>query len=185
MRQIYEWLALHPELGSVFHGFMTTQSNLHSDALVDAYNFSGVRTIVDVGGGHGATLGAILRLYPTMKGILFDLPEVVATWRPDAPDLASRCEVIGGDMLRSVPAGGDVYMIKRVIMDRHDKDAQTILRNCLSELGEGGKILVVDPMLPADTEPHPNWLTDMFGLAVTGGNVGRNRSFAISSPQPV
>jgi len=174
---IYEWLALHPELGSVFHGFMTTQSNMHSDAIVDAYDFSGVGTIVDVGGGHGATLCAILRRYPTMKGILFDLPEVVATWRPDAPDIAGRCEVIGGDMLRSVPAGGDVYMIKRVIMDRHDKDAHTILRNCLSELGEGGKILVVDPMLPADTEPHPNWLTDMFGLAITGGQCRSEQEF--------
>jgi hypothetical protein len=173
---IYEWLARDPKLGSVFHGFMTTQSKMHNVAIVDAYDFSDIRTIVDVGGGHGATLGAILRRYPAVKGVLFDLPEVVAAARLD-DDLAGRCVVVGGDMLRSVPAGGDVYMIKRVIMDRRDNDAKTILRNCLSELGEGGKILVVDPMLPEGTEPHPNWLTDMFGLAITGGQCRSEQEF--------
>jgi hypothetical protein len=174
---IYEWIARDTELGSVFHGFMTTQSNMHNAAIVDAYDFSGVGTIVDVGGGHGATLAAILRRYPTMKGILFDLPEVVAAARLDASDITGRCEVVGGDMLHSVPAGGDVYMIKRVIMDRRDNDAKTIMCNCLSGLSEGGKILVVDPMLPAGTEPHPNWLTDMFGLAITGGQCRSEQEF--------
>jgi hypothetical protein len=174
---IYEWLARDPDLGSVFHGFMTSQSNMHNAALVDAYDFSGIRKIVDVGGGQGATLAAILRRYPTMKGVLFDLPEVVAGARLDDPDLSGRCEVVGGDMLRSVPAGGDVYIIKRVIMDRRDNDAKTILCNCLSELGEGRKILVIDPMLPAGTEPHPNWLTDMFGLAITGGQCRSEQEF--------
>jgi hypothetical protein len=173
---IYEWLARDSKLGSTFHGFMTTQSNMHNAAIVDAYDFSDIRTIVDVGGGHGATLGAILRRYPTVKGILFDLPEVVAAARLD-DNVAGRCEVVGGDMLHSVPAGGDAYMIKRVLMDRRDDDAKTILRNCLSAFGEGGKILVIDPMLPAGTEPHPNWLTDMFGLAITGGQCRSEQEF--------
>ena len=93
---IYEYLAEHAELGAVFNRFMTAQSNLHNAAIVDAYDFSGVRTLVDVGGGHGATLTAVLRRYPTMKGILFDLPEVVATARFEGPDLAGRCMLWAG-----------------------------------------------------------------------------------------
>ena len=168
--RVYEYLAKHPELGAVFNRYMTTQSNLHNAAIIDAYDFSRVRTLVDVGGGHGATLAAVLSRYPTMKGILFDLPEVVSTAvRLETSDVADRCEVVGGDMLHSVPTGGDAYMIKRVMMDKTDGDAETILRNCLSTMNAAGKILVVDPMLPAGTEPHPNWLTDIFMMVSQGG----------------
>jgi hypothetical protein len=167
---VYQYLAKHPELGAVFNRYMTTQSNLHNAAIVDAYDFSRVRTLVDVGGGHGATLAAVLRRYPTMKGILFDLPEVVImSERLETSDLADRCEVVGGDMLHSVPAGGDAYMIKRVMMDKTDSDAETILHNCLSTMNAAGKILVIDPMLPAGAEPHPNWLTDIFMMVAQGG----------------
>lgn len=176
-RTVYGYLAEHPELAVVFNGFMTTQSNLHNAAIVDAYDFSSIQTLVDVGGGHGATLIAVLRRYPAMMGILFDLPEVVATARLETSALADRCNVLGGDMFDSIPAGGDAYMIKRVIMDRRDDDAKTILRNCLSAMNSAGKILVVDPVLPSSTEPHPNWLTDMFGLAVTGGQCRTEAEF--------
>jgi O-methyltransferase domain len=173
---IYGYFGQNPELGAVFHHFMTAQSNMHDAAIVDAYDFSGIRTIVDVGGGHGATLTAVLHRYPTLKGILFDLPEVVATAGPDAGH-GGRCEVVGGDMLHSVPAGGDAYMIKRVIMDNRDGDAKAILSNCLSQMNAGGKIVVIDPMLPSGAEPHPNWLTDMFGLAITGGQCRSEAEF--------
>jgi len=167
---VYQYLAKHPELAAVFNRYMTAQSNLHNAAVVDAYDFSGIRTLVDVGGGHGATLAAVLRRYPTMKGILFDLPEVVSTSaRLEISDLADRCEAAAGDMLHSVPAGGDAYMIKRVMMDKTDGDAETILRNCLSTMNATGKILVIDPMLPAGTEPHPNWLTDIIMMVAQGG----------------
>jgi hypothetical protein len=155
---IYGYLGQNPELGAVFQNFMTMQSNMHNAAILDAYDFSGIRTIVDVGGGHGTTLTAVLHRYPTMKGILFDLPEVVA----NAADHDGRREVVSGDMLFSVPAGGD---------------AKTILSNCLSKMNVGGKIVVIDPMLPDGTEPHPNWLSDMFGLAITGGQCRSEAEF--------
>ena len=174
---VYEYLAAHAELGAVFNRFMTAQSNLHNAAIVDAYDFSDVRTLVDVGGGHGATLTAVLQRYPTMKGILFDLPEVVATARFETQDLADRCEAVGGNMLRSVPPGGDVYVIKRVMMDKTDADAVTVLHNCLAAMNAAGKILVIDPMLPANAEPHPNWLTDMPMLVVTRGRCRTESEF--------
>jgi O-methyltransferase domain len=175
---VYQYLPKHPELWAVFNNYMTTQSNLHNAAIVDAYDFSGMRTLVDVGGGHGATLAAVLRRYPTMKGILFDLPEVVIdSARLETSKFSNRCEIIGGDMLRSVPAGGDAYMIKRVMMDKIDRDAETILRNCLSVMNGAAKILVVDPMLPAGTDPHPNWLTDIFMMVTQGGRCRTEADF--------
>jgi hypothetical protein len=174
---VYEYLADHPESAAVFHNFMTAQSNLHNAAIVDAYDFSGIRTLVDVGGGHGATLTAVLRRYPTMKGVLFDLPEVVGTARLETSDIAGRCEVVGGNMFHSVPAGGDAYILKRVIMDKFDDEAETVLRNCLSTMNTTGRILVIDPMLPAGTEPHPNWLTDMISLTITGGRCRTEEEF--------
>jgi O-methyltransferase domain len=173
---IFEYLGERPELSAVFHDFMTTQSNAHNAAIVDAYDFSGIHRVVDVGGGHGATLAAVLHRYPAMKGILFDLPEVVANAGPET-QRDGRCEVVGGDMLLSVPAGGDAYMIKRVIMDRCDGEAKTILSNCLSGMNAGGRIVVIDPMLPDHTEPHPNWLADLFGLAITGGQCRSEAEF--------
>jgi hypothetical protein len=174
---VYEYLAEHAELGAVFNRFMTAQSNLHNAAVVDAYDFSGVRMLVDVGGGHGATLTAVLRQYPTMKGILFDLPEVVATARLKISDFAGRCDAVGGNMLQSVPPGGDVYVIKRVMMDKTDADALTVLHNCLAAMNAGGRILVIDPMLPTNAEPHPNWLTDMLMLVVTRGRCRTEAEF--------
>ena len=166
---LYQYLSEHAELGTVFNRFMTAQSNLHNAAIADAYDFSKVGTLIDVGGGHGATLTAVLQRYPGMKGVLFDLPEVVATARLEASDIAVRCELRAGNMLQSVPTGGDVYLIKRVMMDKSDADAVTVLQNCVAAMNKAGRILVIDPMLPASTEAHPNWVTDMLAMVITGG----------------
>jgi hypothetical protein len=97
---------------------MTRQSEQHNAAVVTAYDFSGLRLVVDVGGGRGATLAAILQGNPSLRGILFDLPHVVREGSlPGLADVAERCQIIGGDLLSAVPSGGDCYMLKRVLMD--------------------------------------------------------------------
>lgn len=165
---IYRYLAGHAELGAVFNRFMSAQSRLHNAAVVEAYDFSGFRALVGVGGGHGATLAAILARYPDMKGVVFDLPEVVATAPLPPAELAGRCEFVGGSMFESVPADGDAYIVKRVLMDRTDSEAVKVLENCAAAMKPGGNILVIDPMLPAPNTPHPNWLIDMHMLVVHG-----------------
>jgi len=175
---LYTYLAAHDDLGTVFNGFMTAQSKLHNLALVEAYDFSGIRRLVDVGGGHGATLVALLSRNPEMKGVLFDLPEVVASRTTlEVTGFADRCEVVAGDMLRSVPSGADAYVIKRVLMDKVDTDAVTVLRNCLDAMNEGGKVLVIDPVLPDETRPHLNWLIDLHMLVITGGQLRTEMQF--------
>ena len=166
---LYQYLTEHVDLGAVFNRFMTAQSNLHNAAVVEAYDFSGIQKLIDIGGGHGGTLNAILARYPQMKGVAFDLPEVVATANPESSGLAERCQFIGGNMLESVPAGGDCYVIKRVLMDHTDEEAIAVLQNCCAAITAGGRILVIDPMLPGANAPHPNWIIDMQMLVVHGG----------------
>jgi O-methyltransferase domain len=175
---LFSYLAEHPEAGAVFNRFMTAQSNLHNAAIVANYDFSGLVTLVDVGGGHGATLAAILTRYPAMRGTLFDLPKVVAnTPIIETPELAGRCDVIGGNALEAVPNGADIYILKRVIMSFSDNDSLTILRNCRAAMRADSRILAIDPMIPDGVKPHYNRLTDLLMLVVPGGRCRPEREF--------
>jgi hypothetical protein len=176
---MYEFLAAHGDLETVFNRFMSAQSSLHNAAIIEAYDFSKIQALVDVGGGHGATVGAILARYPTMKGVVFDRPEVIAAAEMGPAELSERCQFTGGNMLESVPAGGDAYLIKRVLMDRNDHEAGTVLKNCRAAMRPQGRVIVVDPMLPDDNSPHPNWLVDMNMLVVHGGACRTERQFSV------
>lgn len=174
---LFQYLAEHVEPRAMFSRFMTEQSATQNAAVVEAYDFAGIRTLVDVGGGQGATLTAVLRHYPAMKGILFDLPEVATTARFEGADLGGRCQAVGGDMHKAVPAGADAYLIQRVMMDYADDRAITLLRNCVAAMDPAGRILVVDPTVPDVPEPHQNFLTDMQMLILTGGRCRTETEF--------
>ena len=153
---MWDYLARNPELGDAFDRWMTRQSEQHNAAVVAAYDFSPFRVVVDLGGGRGSTLAAILRAYPSLRGILLDLPQVVAHPAPlEAARVVDRCEVVGGDMLQAVPAGADVYLIKRVLMDWGDEPAIRILRNCAEAINAGGRVLVIEMLLPPGNDPSP------------------------------
>ena len=167
---LWQYLAQHSEIAEVFHRFMTVQSKLHNTALIDSYDFSGIGTLVDVGGGHGSTLAAVLAQYPAMRGILFDLPEVVASAKKlETSRFSNRCDVVGGDMLSSIPPKGDAYIIKRVMMDLTDDKVVRVLENCIAVMGSRSKILVIDPIIPEGTTPHRNRLVDLLMMNVSGG----------------
>jgi SAM-dependent methyltransferase len=145
----YEFLESHPELGAPFNRWMSKQSAQHNAAIVDAYDFARFGVVADIGGGEGSTLAAVLQRHPAVRGMLFDKPSVAADPTAlGAAGLRDRCNVIGGDMLESVPAGADLYMIKRVLMIWGDDDAIRVLRNCAGRLPPGGKVLVVEMVMP-------------------------------------
>lgn len=176
-KPLWSFLAQRPDLGAAFHRWMTRQSAQQNAALVAAYDFSGHRVVADIGGGQGSTLAAILSPNPELRGILFDLPEVVADPSPlNAATVRERCEVFGGDMLREVPAGADAYVIKRVLMDWSDEASITILSNCRSVVATSGRILVVEMVLPEGNEPSPGWSFDLLMLLNQPG--GRIRTEA-------
>jgi hypothetical protein len=175
---IWQYLTTRPDLGEVFNGWMTRQSRHHNAALVAAYDFSPFRLVADIGGGQGSTLAAILAAHPSVHGILLDLPQVVAH-RPalDEAQVTDRCQVISGDMLASVPAGADAYLIKRVLMDWGDDDATALLRNCAAAMAEQGKIIVAEMLMPAGNDPSPAKPFDMLMLLNQSGRIRTEAEF--------
>ena len=175
----YAYLAQHPELGAPFDRWMTRQSDQHNAAIVAAYDFSLFRTVADLGGGQGSTLAAILRATPSLRGLLLDLPHVVAHPAPlAAAGVAGRCEVVGGDLLQGVPGGADAYLLKRVLMIWDDAPATQVLRHCAAALPADGKVLVVEMVLPPGNDPSPAKSFDLLMLlANPGGRVRTETEF--------
>jgi SAM-dependent methyltransferase len=138
------------EAAEVFNQALVELTRLTAESVVRAYDFSGFKRIMDVGGGYGELLVAILNANPGTSGVLFDLPHAIqgATDRLAAAGLASRCVCVAGDFLESVPPGADAYLLKSVIHDwDHDKSAR-ILSNCCQAMREGARLLLVERMLP-------------------------------------
>jgi len=157
----FDYLAGEPELGEIFNQAMTSGSELAIASVIAGYDFSPYATIVDVGGGHGRLLSAILAATPAARGILFDQPQVVA----GAQDVLSehnvedRVRVIGGSFFEAVPEGGDAYVLKNVIHDWPDDDAVRILGNVRTAAGAGKHVLLVELVIPEhNREFVGNWL---------------------------
>src|SRR5438128_6940378 len=147
---------------------MAKESELQTGAVLASYDFSVHHKVVDVGGGQGATLASIVQAYPQVTGVLFDLPQVVN--KATLPEtIQQRCEIVPGDMLQSVPAGGDAYLLKRVLMDWSDELATKALMNCRAAVVEHGKVLVIEPILPDGNEPSRSKFPDMTMLVMQGG----------------
>jgi SAM-dependent methyltransferase len=146
----FHYMANHPEEAAIFNDAMTAGSTYTAKGVPVAYDFSAFKTVVDVGGGHGALLGAILRANPAVRGILFELPHVAEGARESIAslDLAERCEIIAGDCFESVPSGADAYILKSVIHDWNEERSVQILRNCHRAMAPNGKLLLVELVLP-------------------------------------
>ena len=168
---LFDHLARHPEAAAIFDAAMTSRSGQENEVIASTYDFSGLRTVVEVGGGHGSLLASILRTNPGLRGILFDQPQVVAEARHrlDAAGLKGRWEAVAGNFFDSVPAGGDAYLLKRVIHDWDDERAVAILRNCQRAMAEGGRLLVIELVIPTGNEPSFSKLSDLVMLVQTGG----------------
>ncbi|MEU0008678.1 methyltransferase [Streptomyces sp. NPDC006314] len=171
----YDHVAADPDLGRAFNSSMAAFSETLSNDVAEAWDFAGDKSVVDVGGGHGGLLRAILRRNPHMTGTLFDLPSVVAGHVLDIPELAGRWKAEGGDFFTSVPAGADVYLLKHVLASWPDEECVRILRACRHAMPAHGRLLAVNAMIPAGNEPHPGKTIDMLMMTVLNGK-GRTRA---------
>jgi hypothetical protein len=172
---LFKYMSDHSQLARSYNNWMAKQSELQNAALLASYDFSVHRKIVDVGGGQGATLVSILHTHPHVRGVLFDLPQVITNALvPET--LAQRCEIEAGDMLQSVPAGGDGYVLKRVVLDWDDELATKLLVNCRDAMQPDGEILVIEPVVPEGNEPSVSKVLDLIMLALQHG--GRVRTKA-------
>lgn len=175
----YPFLAREPRLGAPFNRNMTASSRQQAAAIADAYDFSRFRSLVDVGGGHGGTLAAILHAFARLRGVLLDMPSVIAGAKAlDGQALEGRSTKVGGDMMEAVPGGHDGYLIKWVMMDRTDDEAVRLLRNCRDAMAEGGRILIVEMLLAERDPPVLPTLFDVQMLMLFGrGRLRSEREF--------
>jgi hypothetical protein len=169
---IFEYLEKHPEDLKTFGEAMTSVSSTENPAIAAAYKFSGIRTLVDVGGGNGSLLATILKANPKLKVVLFDQPSVIAHAKQDrhvtAKGIAKRCTLESGDFFEAVPQGGDAYIMKRTLHDWDDDRCAKILANCRAAMTERGRVLVVDAVIPPGNDPDRGKLLDMPMLLIGG-----------------
>jgi hypothetical protein len=170
-KSLFEYLRDNPGMATFFSETMVGFHGREPPAVAEAYDFSGIGSLVDVGGASGNMLGHVLSRHPKVRGVLYDLPHVVA----DAPALleshgvADRVQILGGSFFESVPAGHDAYLVSHIIHDWDDGENATILKNIREAMKPDGKLLIVEMVLPEGDEPHMGKMLDMMMMLVPGG----------------
>ena len=178
-KPFFEHLAEDRDFAKIFSDVMTSGSSNEGAAIASAHDFSGYRRIVDVGGGHGALLSAVLDRDPGPSGLLFDLPEVVGTagGAIDRHVAAGRAEKVAGDFSEAVPPGGDAYLLKWIVHDWDDDAAISILRNCRTAMTPGGRVLLVEVVVPEGSAGSAATGLDTTMLVFTGGRERTEREY--------
>ncbi|MFW6313178.1 MAG: methyltransferase [Spirochaetota bacterium] len=175
---IFDYLTEHSEYGRYFDRAMSEFVGANIASIVEAYTFAPGGSVVDVGGGSGALLTAILRANANLRGVVFDLPEAVesaATNLAD-PELSARCEFVGGSFFESVPSGADTYILSSILHDWDDDRCRVILRNVRSAMSDQSRLVISELLVPDGTAPSPIKVFDLNMLVFTSGGRERTRA---------
>ena len=176
-----EYFEQHTEDLQVFGESMTSISTTENPTIPAAYTFSRIKTLVDVGGGHGSLLATILKANPKLKGVLYDQPSVVARAEKDqhltSKGIKERCRLESGSFFESVPKGGDAYIMKYILHDWNDEACVKILSNCRAAMNEKGKVLVADTVIAPGNDPSWGKLLDI-QMLIIGGRERTKKEFA-------
>jgi hypothetical protein len=176
---IFEFFTKRPEELQIFNDAMTSLSMMDSPAVAAAYSFDGIKSIVDVAGGHGLLLATILSRNPHLKGTLFEAPQVIEGAKSGAlKSLLDRCTFASGDMFVSVPAGADAYIMKHIIHDWSDYLCLKLLKSCRAGINPGGKLLVVDAVIQPGNDFNPGKFLDLQMLIFPGGHERTEKQFS-------
>lgn len=168
-KDVWAYYAETPERAAIFNESMTNVSENTNAAVVAAYDFSSLKKLVDVAGGHGSLLAGILHANPQLHGVLFDQPHVVNGADAKLASLAERCEIVGGNMFTEVPSGADAYLMKWIIHDWNDERSLVILNNIHRAMAPNGKLLLVEMVVPPGNGLDFSKLMDVNMLVMTGG----------------
>jgi len=173
---LFEFAKSDPDTAAIFDTYMAAQTKASVEAVLNAYNFAGVRELVDVGGGRGALLAGILQAHPGVRGILFDLPEVTDAAYPllERAGVSDRCKIVSGSFFDQVLPAADAYAIKFILHDWSDDDSIRILSNCRRAMTAGGRVLIIEHVMPEQSVPDFARFMDMNMLVLTEG--GRERT---------
>jgi hypothetical protein len=174
---LFDYYATHPDAGRVSAEALRSLSAADDAAIVAACEFPALGTVVDVGGGQGSLLAAILPARAALRGVLLERPARIEMAKPrlEEAGLADRCELVAGDFFSAVPPGGDVYLLKKVLHDRGDEDARAILTRCRAAMPDTARLLIAELVIPDGNQPSDAEWLDLLMLVYTGG---RERSEA-------
>jgi hypothetical protein len=178
---LFDYLGQNPEVSALFNQGMLGNSPTHAQLIARSYDFSGLKTVVDVGAGRGRLIATILAEYPHLKGIFFDQPHVIADARPlvEETGVSARCEFVGGDFFKGVPAGGEAYVLRNIIHDWQDEEAIAILANCRRAMTDSARLILVERALPDDPRASPSvFLADLEMLVNVGGRERTTEAYA-------
>jgi len=154
-KSLFAYLSERPEDAQLFDSAMNGFHAGEAEGVLEAYDFSGITTLADIGCGNGSVLSATLKKYPALRGLFFDLPHVIERTRPHIQkmEIADRCEFLTGSFFESVPAGADAYHLRHIIHDWPDEVSAQVLRNIRRVIPPGGKVLIVEMIVPEGNDP--------------------------------
>ena len=166
---LFDWLAKNPKEGARFQRMMQEVHGPETPAIVAAYDFSRYQHIIDIGGGNGSLLSAILAVHQGPRATLFDLPEgIAAAKRGDGGPLPN-VTLAAGDVFESVPEGGDLYLLRHLLHDYADDEVLKILSNIRRAMRPDARVLVLEKTVPVDDTPGPGRWLDLHVMLLTGG----------------
>lgn len=176
----WEYFEEDTEVGEIFNRAMTSNSLAAVSPIVEGYDFSSFGKIADIAGGHGILLSGILKANPNTRGILLDIPSVIAGSGKffETAGVENRVEKVSGDFFESVPAGADTYIMKHIIHDWDDEESIKILKNIHSAMNPDGKVLIIEMVVPEGNEPSPAKILDIQMLMFTGGKERTAKEYA-------
>jgi len=167
--RFFDHLPDDEERAETFYAAMAELSVTEQGAIAGSYEFPETGTVVDIAGGRGGMLHAVLARNPGLRGVLFEREPLVRHHKLDDPALAGRWETAVGDFFTAVPPGADIYLLKRILHDKTDTDSVRILRSCREAMSDGARLLIIDAVVPTDGRPHPSVISDVLMLAVFEG----------------
>jgi hypothetical protein len=172
---VFDYLSSHPESAKIFDRAMVGVHGGESAAVAEAYDFSAIKTLVDVGGGNGSLLTAIMAKWPSVRGVLYDLPHVVERALPNLP---KGCDAVAGSFFDYIPSGGDAYLMRHIIHDWDEPRCLTILGHIRKVIPKDGRLLVSEGVVPPGNEPSFTKLLDLNMLVLPGGEERTETEYA-------
>ncbi len=180
-KPFYEYLSDDAARGARFDSALAAVSRDWAPAVLDAYDFGGFANVADIGGGRGTFLATLLKAYPGMTGVLFDMPQVVERAGPilEGAGVGGRCRCVGGSFFESVPKGADAYTLCNLVTDWDDERATAILKSCASAMPPHARVLIIDRVLPppGDSNRRAMAFLDLFFLVLEGGSIRTSDDF--------
>jgi len=168
---LFDYIGTRPDLAPIFDAAMSAFHNHETAAMLEAYDFSGVHCLADIGGGNGSLISVVLQRYPKLRGLLFELSHVAGRTRDNlkAYGVDSRCSVIEGNFFESLPSGADTYLFRHIVHDWTDEQSIQILNNCREVIPKNGRLLIIEAVVPSGNQPSLAKDFDMLMMAIPGG----------------